>query len=208
MALLPPSKKLKTAEDQDQYTMETRDISPAHLLTKIESFSRLWNHETKTLESSEFESGDYKWKVTINLDDNGHISVYLSLVGTASLPAGWEVNVIFNFFLFNHISDNYLCFRGKARRIRAINPECGFYKLITKESLKEASHGYLFKDKCVFGAEVFVIKNQPPLVQNVRAHHVSINPYKQEWKISNFSKLEGMWKSEEFCTGGYKWYLF
>ncbi|XP_057793975.1 uncharacterized protein LOC131010458 [Salvia miltiorrhiza] len=197
MAMLP-------ADDQDQYTLETRDISPVHLLTKIESFSRLWKHEIQPLESSEFESGDYKWKVTMNLDDSGDISVSLCMVGTSSLPTSWEVNAIFNFFLYNHISDNYLCFRGKARRFHAINPECGFSKLITKKSLTDVSNGFLFKDKCVFGAEVFVIKKQPPLVQTVCVHHVS-NPYKHEWKISKFSKLEGIWKSEEFSTGGYKW---
>ncbi|XP_057777958.1 uncharacterized protein LOC130996674 [Salvia miltiorrhiza] len=193
MALLP-------ADDQDEYTLETRDISPAHLLTKIESFSMLWKHEIKTLESSEFESGGYKWKVRMNFDKSGDISANLCMVGTSSLPRGWEVNAIFNLFLYNHISDNYLCFRGKARRFHAINPECGFSKLITKESM---TNGYLFKDKCVFGAEVFVMK-KAPLIQNVCVHNVS-NPYKHEWKISQFSKLQGIWKSEEFSTGGYKW---
>ncbi|XP_057793963.1 uncharacterized protein LOC131010449 [Salvia miltiorrhiza] len=172
MALFP-------ADDQVKYTLKTRDISPVHLLTEIESFSRLWKHKIEPLESSEFESGDYK----------------------CSLPTGWEMNAIFSFFLYNHISDNYLCFRGKARRFHAINPECGFSKLITKESM---TNGYLFKDKCVFGAEVFVMKKHAPLVQTVCVHHVS-NPYKHEWKISQFSKLQGIWKSEEFSTGGYKW---
>lgn len=79
---------------------------------------------------------------------------------------------------------------------------------MSKKSLTKACNGYLFKDKCVFGAEVFVIKEQPlcPLIEKVSMLKVS-HPYKHDWKISEFSKMEEIWKSEEFFAGGYNWYL-
>ncbi|KAH6778363.1 hypothetical protein C2S52_006104 [Perilla frutescens var. hirtella] len=137
------------------------------------------------------------------IDDN--ISVYLAMVGTTTLPAGWEVNAFFNFFLYNHISDNYLCFRGKTRRFHAINSEWGYSKLISKKLLTDPSNGYLFNDNCVFGAEVFVIKKEPAV------EHVSLLDFtaqcKHQWEISEFSKQENVWSSEEFFAGGYNWQI-
>ncbi|XP_070055492.1 uncharacterized protein [Nicotiana tomentosiformis] len=65
-----------------------------------------------------FEAGGYKWKMIIYPDGNGsekgseHISVYLAISETSSLPSGWEVNAMFTFFLFNQLCDNYLTVRG------------------------------------------------------------------------------------------------
>ncbi|KAM3380908.1 hypothetical protein P3S68_006481 [Capsicum galapagoense] len=62
--------------------------------------------------------GGYKWKMIIypngNTRDNesGHISVYLAISGTSSLPAGWEVNAIFTFLMFNQLCGNYLSVLG------------------------------------------------------------------------------------------------
>lgn len=33
-------------------------------------------------------------------------------LGLSSLPAGWEVDAIFTFFLFNQLCDNYLAVQG------------------------------------------------------------------------------------------------
>lgn len=77
---------------------------------------------------------------------------------------------------------------------------------MTNKSLTEPRNGYISKDKCVFGAEVFVIKRQP-VIENVCVLNLS-QPYKHEWKIPEFSKLGSIWYSEEFFAGGYNWYLF
>nr|XP_009781343.1 PREDICTED: uncharacterized protein LOC104230272 [Nicotiana sylvestris] len=54
-----------------------------------------------------------------------HISVYLAISGTSSLPSGWEVNAMFTFFLFNQFCDNYLAVRGKLSE-----PVCSLYYLL------------------------------------------------------------------------------
>lgn len=42
-----------------------------------------------------------------------HISIYLELAETAgSLPTGWEVNAIINFFIYNQIEDKYFGLQG------------------------------------------------------------------------------------------------
>ncbi|KAI3459809.1 hypothetical protein Pfo_016472 [Paulownia fortunei] len=202
MALLPA--------DDEEFAMETRDASPAHFLIKIESFSLLSEYGIQKYESKEFVAGDYKWKLIIYPDghesenDGKHISVYLAMVGTSSLPVDWEVNAIFSFFLFNQISDKYLCFRGKVRRFHAMKPKWGFSKLISKKSLTDQSNGYLVDDNCVFGAEVFVNERQR-VIECVSLLKVSV-PYKRDWKISKFSKLEDVWTSEVFFSGDHHCY--
>ena len=47
-------------------------------------------------------------------DGQDHISMYLEMVDTSSLPAGWEVNAIINFFIYDRIRDKYVGFQGIA----------------------------------------------------------------------------------------------
>ncbi|KAK3220056.1 hypothetical protein Dsin_014026 [Dipteronia sinensis] len=88
-----------------------RNAPPSHYMIKIESFSLLQT-SVNVFSSEEFDVGGYKWKMSIyptgNYSRNGedHISVYLELVQTSSLPAGWEVNVITKFFIFNSCRTN------------------------------------------------------------------------------------------------------
>ncbi|KAI8025774.1 hypothetical protein LOK49_LG02G03330 [Camellia lanceoleosa] len=45
---------------------------------------------------------------------NGHISLYLAIAETKTLPLGWEVNANFKLFVYNHIQDKYLTIQGIA----------------------------------------------------------------------------------------------
>ncbi|XP_049414550.1 uncharacterized protein LOC125877246 [Solanum stenotomum] len=191
--------------------MEVRDASPAHYLLKIESFSLLSESGIDKFESNEFEAGGHKWRMIVypdgNTDENGsgHISVYLAISGTTSLPANWEVNAIFTFFLFNQLRDNYLSVRGKMRRFQSFKCLWGLAKFISHNTFKEASNGYLVNDKCVLGAEIFVVQRQA--IGECLSMVKSTDSFKREWKICNFSKLGENWVSEEFTVGGYKWKL-
>ncbi|KAM3281210.1 ubiquitin C-terminal hydrolase 12 [Capsicum chacoense] len=90
------------------------DASPARYLMKIESFSSLSENGFLKYESNEFESCGYKWKMIIHPvgDGEGHISLYLAIVGTSSLHADWEVNASFSFLIFDQIHDNYTVMKG------------------------------------------------------------------------------------------------
>ncbi|EYU41031.1 hypothetical protein MIMGU_mgv1a026270mg, partial [Erythranthe guttata] len=193
-------------------SMETREVSPAHFVIKIESFSLLDKCGIKKYETNEFVAGEYKWKLIIypNGDDDennaDYISIYLAMVGTSTtslLPANWEVNAVFNILILNQSSGNYL-FSGGARRFQAMKLEWGFSKFISKEILLDPTNGYLINDNCVFGAEVFVVKSESAATECLSLKNVVI-PYTHDWNITNFSKLENSCALEEFVVGGHNW---
>ncbi|XP_015159819.1 MATH domain and coiled-coil domain-containing protein At3g58210-like [Solanum tuberosum] len=74
------------------------------------------------------------------------------------------------------------------------------------KTFREPSNGNLVNDKCVFGVDVYIIKNHgvgeclSPLFNETKS-------YKHEWKISEFTKLKNIVYSQEFTIGGYKWKL-
>ncbi|XP_042987384.1 uncharacterized protein LOC122315280 [Carya illinoinensis] len=92
----------------------TRNLPPAHYTFQVKNFSIV-----KTIdkcESAQFEVGGYQWKLVLHpnqnrngKDQNGHISLYLSIEDTDELSHGWEVNTYIKFFVFDQIRDKYLC---------------------------------------------------------------------------------------------------
>ncbi|KAL3819434.1 hypothetical protein ACJIZ3_005339 [Penstemon smallii] len=205
MALIPHN-----LNDEDEVTVETREVSPSHLLFKIESFSLLSKNGIDKYESTEFLAGDYKWKLIFypnghesGDDDDDNIAVYLAVADTSSLPPRWEFNAVFSIFLYNQKYDNFLSMRGRTRRFHAVKQEWGFPKFISKKSLIDPSNGYLVNDNCVFGAEVFVIKSQG-VVECLSMPKVA-KSFQRSWRISQFSKLEKEWVSDEFLFGDHVW---
>ncbi|GFQ02802.1 ubiquitin carboxyl-terminal hydrolase 12 [Phtheirospermum japonicum] len=124
------------------------------------------------------------------------------MADTSALPANWEVNAVFSICLYNHISGNYRYAIGRTRRFHALKTEWGFSKFISKTDLTHPSNGYLIDDKCVFGAEVFVNKNKA-VTECLSLKNITISPYRRKLKISNFSKLNYKWTTDEFTAGGY-----
>ncbi|KAL3627651.1 hypothetical protein CASFOL_029014 [Castilleja foliolosa] len=193
--------------------LETREASPAHFLIKIDSFSLLDKHGIQRLETRESMAGGYKWRLviypnghgTVN-DGKGYVSVYLAIINTTALPSNWEVNATISICLFNHFSGNYRFSQGRARRFHVLNQEWGFSKFISKKDLIDPSNGYIVDDKCVFGAEVFVNENKA-VTECMFFKCVDKDPYKQKFKISNFSTLKGEIHSEKFTFGGREWMI-
>ncbi|KAJ0100392.1 hypothetical protein Patl1_21010 [Pistacia atlantica] len=93
-----------------------RDAPPSHYLLKINSFSSFSN--INKFISENFDAGGFQWKLFLypNGDKEnhgkGHISVYLELAEMSSLSIGWEINVIFNFFVFDQLQDKYVTMQG------------------------------------------------------------------------------------------------
>ncbi|PHT53997.1 hypothetical protein CQW23_08459 [Capsicum baccatum] len=135
-------------------------------------------------------------------DGEGHISLYLAIVGTSSLHADWEVKASFSFLIFDQIHDNYIVMKGMERRFRNIKTEWAYLKCISHETFKDPSKGYLVNDKCIFGVDVYVIKNQG--IGECLLSLNGVKPYKHEWKINEFTKLKSYVYSEEFTVEGYK----
>lgn len=191
-----------------------RDVPPAHYSLKIESLSLFRNTTNENYESGAFESGGYKWKLSLypngnkKRNVNDHISLYLAIADTNTLPLGWEANVNFKFFVFDHIRDIYLTIQEVgSRRFHRTKTEWGFDQFLPLNTFNNASNGYLHDDCCVFGAEVFVIRQsskgecvsfvKPPAYNNTCT-----------WKVDKFSAFhEESLLSEEFHIGEHKWRL-
>ncbi|KAK2650733.1 hypothetical protein Ddye_018222 [Dipteronia dyeriana] len=118
------------------------DAPPAHYTLKIQLFSILVSTSGQKYESAEFEAGGYR-KLVLHPNGNksknvkDHLSLYLAMSNTSSLRLGWEVYAVFRVF--------FLLDQNKFLPLKAFN---------------DASNGYLVEDTCVFGAEVFVIKER------------------------------------------------
>ncbi|KAI8554619.1 hypothetical protein RHMOL_Rhmol05G0112000 [Rhododendron molle] len=192
-----------------------RDAQPAHYLFKIESFSILSEEKIEKYESDDFEVGGYKWGLCFYPNGNkkrngdGHISLYLVIRDTDELPPGWEVNVQFKFFVFDHVRDKYLTVQDadcRTRRYHQMRTEWGISKLISLDTFKKSTNGYLLDDSCVLGVEVFVTKYAGKgeclsMIKEPRG-----NTY--TWKVDNFSAISMQYlRSEEFNIGGRNWKL-
>ncbi|KAL7097621.1 hypothetical protein ACP275_10G156200 [Erythranthe tilingii] len=200
------------SSDGEEFTAETRQHVSPHFLTKIESFSLLSEYGIEKYETRLFESRDYKWRLIIYPDGNesqdkgNHVSVYLTMADTSSLPVDWEIDAIFTIFLYNQISDKYLGYRVNWRRFNETKFKWGFHKLISKKKLRDQSNGYLVHDNLVLGAEVFVCKRQQRVTESITLHRPTKSPQKREWKIEGFSKLgNDPWFSEEFTIRSFDW---
>ncbi|KAF6150269.1 hypothetical protein GIB67_033968, partial [Kingdonia uniflora] len=150
------------------------------------------------------EARGYKWKLAIypngNKCGNGsdHLFLYLVLVDKSSFGLNKEVVVTFNLFQFDQFRDKYLSVQGERcfHRVKT----WGFDQFISLKIFNDPSCGYLIKDICVFGAEVFFIKSTE------RGECVSMteNPIavKHAWKIDNFSNIKCLrYHSEEITSG-------
>ncbi|KAJ8900321.1 hypothetical protein K2173_024961 [Erythroxylum novogranatense] len=149
----------------------TRDIHPEHYSIRISRFSLLAERQEK-YESYPFEAGGYKWRLLLYpkgnskcFDSKGYISLYLAIQDTDSFPKQWEVYVDFKVLVFDHIHNNYSVFQDLGvKRFHELKTVFGFNKLLSLEAFNDVRNGYLDDDSCIFGAEVFVIK-QPTVYE-------------------------------------------
>ncbi|XP_042492847.1 uncharacterized protein LOC122072317 [Macadamia integrifolia] len=201
--------------NQDGVTrMMTQEI-PTHFTVKIEEFSLLSKASIERYETSEFEAGGYKWKLSLypngnrNKNEKDNLSLYLSMAETKTLPRGWEVSVNFRLFLLDQIRDNYLMVQDSkvtGRRFHAMKIEWGFEQFISLKSFMDASNGYLIGDTCVFGAEVFVCKERSIGKGECLTMIKDSIATKTNWRIENFSKLDNeYYESKTFNAGDQKW---
>ncbi|KAM7481253.1 hypothetical protein LguiB_005836 [Lonicera macranthoides] len=184
-----------------------RDIPPAHNTFKIESFSNLLKSNVPKHQSDKFWANGFNWRVSVypkgrNNGSEDYVSMYLEIVDTHTLTQNWEVYVNYKLFVYDQLKDKYYTIQdadSKIRRFGSTRTEWGFNKFISFQTLTNASKGYNQDDACVFGAEVFVIK-QSGLMEDVTTY---------TWKVENFSTIKDKecHYSNTFLVHGYSWYL-
>ncbi|KAH9684092.1 TRAF-like family protein [Citrus sinensis] len=179
------------------------------------NFSASSDTSVEKYESGDFEAGGYKWKLILYPAGNKsknvkeHISVYLAMENTSSLPHGWEVYAVFRLFLLDQDKDNFLILQdamGAERRFHRLKREWGFDEFIPIKAFNDASNGFLLEDTCVFGAEVFVSKERSTGEGECLSMIKDAPSIKHVWRIENFSKLRSeCCDSQVFSSGDQKW---
>ncbi|XP_022775874.1 uncharacterized protein LOC111317724 [Durio zibethinus] len=199
----------------EKLTVTMRNVAPAHYTLEIESLPFLKEILSKTglhsYESPEFQASGYKWRLILYPEGDkqrggeGHISLYLEIVGIQNLGRPWEIDALLNFFVFDASWAQYKSFQdGRVKRFNAVNKERGFSRLLTLAEFYDTSNGYLSHgDRCKFGVEVFVIKSEGKGERFFTMDNLSKNVY-----VEKFYELhKGGRYSKEFTIGDYKWKL-
>ncbi|KAJ1412638.1 TRAF-like [Sesbania bispinosa] len=122
---------------------EGRKAPPSQYTFKIESFSWLSKASVEKCASEEFEAGGYKWSLSIFPTGNtkgggqGHVSIYLVLMDTSSLPVDWEVNAIVNFSVYNFLDDEYVITQEKYESESFVGGDYGWKLLLYPNGVVE-----------------------------------------------------------------------
>ncbi|XP_050211997.1 uncharacterized protein LOC126662148 [Mercurialis annua] len=200
------------SNEDHEISWKLRSHPPAHYTFKIENFSLLSDAKAECFHSADFEAGSYNWKLCVYPGGNkkknggGYISLYLVLSKSNQLAFNQEVNVTFKLFVYDYIRNKYWNLQDETvRRFCGIRSKWGFDKLLSLTHFKNKSNGYLMEDCCIFGAEIFVIKNASKGECLSMVKTPAYNTY--TWTIENFSKLDSLelTNSKVFAIGGSKW---
>ncbi|XP_038697160.1 ubiquitin carboxyl-terminal hydrolase 12 isoform X1 [Tripterygium wilfordii] len=123
----------------------------------IENFSRL---NAKKHYSDIFIVGGYKWRVLIFPKGNNvdHLSMYLDVADSATLPYGWSRYAQFSLAIVNQIHNKYSIRKDTQHQFNARESDWGFTSFMPLSDLYDPSRGYLVNDTVVVDAEVAVRK--------------------------------------------------
>ncbi|CAJ2632168.1 unnamed protein product [Trifolium pratense] len=124
---------------------------------KIENFSRL---KVNKIYSEPFIIGGYPWRILLfskGINNNGYLSIFLEAFKTAYMSEGWSRDVKFKLLLFNQLDSNMTITKESNDDFNANEVDWGFKSFMTLTEFCEK--GFLEKDTCIVGAEVFVCKS-------------------------------------------------
>ncbi|OMP08754.1 TRAF-like family protein [Corchorus olitorius] len=130
----------------DGIVRSATNIRRSHFTLKIGSYTMVCE-ELEKYESDIFEVGGYKWSLSFYPKGNsksggeGHISLFLKVAETSTLPCGWEVLAEFKFFVFDQLRDSYLTIQeGGVRRFQEIKTEWGIARMECFNLIKNPSN--------------------------------------------------------------------
>ncbi|XVE58687.1 hypothetical protein DITRI_Ditri04bG0188900 [Diplodiscus trichospermus] len=143
-------------------------------------------------ESADFEADGYQLKLVLypygneKRNGNGHISLFLAISDkNLFLSSGWEVNVTYTFFVFNHVHDNYLVIPdGSMRRFHGLNTE---YELLV---IKASGKGEMFSVVKDPENNIFTwkLENYSTLLNDMPIYSEVFTAGLCQWKLSVYPK--------------------
>ncbi|KAL1200749.1 Ubiquitin C-terminal hydrolase 12 [Cardamine amara subsp. amara] len=197
-----------------------REKRPSSKIVTITSFSVI-KGRGEPYESSVFEVAGYKWRLVLYVNGNskdggnGHISLYVRIEETESLPRGWEVSVDLKLFVRNAKQLKYLTVTdGLVKRFNDAKKEWGFGQFIPLSTFYNTNEGYIVQDTVSFGAEISIVNPAEisivnPAEQQEKVTFISNPPDNVfTWKILRFSTLKDQYYySDDFLVGDRYWRL-
>ncbi|XP_058740731.1 MATH domain and coiled-coil domain-containing protein At3g58210-like [Vicia villosa] len=131
---------------------------------KVENFSKY--NTILDVYSEPFIIGGYPWEIIFNQRGyeyacEGDLSIFLSAVETANMSEGWSRHVRFKLFLVNQIESNESIIPEEDEvEFNANSSIWGTECFVTSSELHDPLCGFLVKDTCIIGAEVFICNSK------------------------------------------------
>lgn len=149
----PMEAQAETASTVDAQSVD--DPPSARFTWTIENFTRL---NTKKLYSDTFYVGGYKWRVLIFPKGNNvdHLSMYLDVADSATLPYGWSRYAQFSLSVVNQIHNKFTVRKDTQHQFNARESDWGFTSFMPLSELYDPGRGYLVNDTCIVEADVAV----------------------------------------------------
>ncbi|KAL4388188.1 hypothetical protein GQ457_09G027710 [Hibiscus cannabinus] len=129
------------------------DDSPSGRFTwTIKNFSKL---NTKKLYSDIFFTGGYKWRILIFPKGNNvdHLSMYLAVADSTTLPYGWSSYTQFSLAVCNQIHNKYTIIKDTQHLFNERESDWGFTSFMPLGELYDPHRGYLVNDTVIVEAE-------------------------------------------------------
>ncbi|CAN6465077.1 unnamed protein product [Victoria cruziana] len=152
MEVVAQGETISTAENQ-----QVEEPPSTRFTWTIENFSRL---NVKKYYSDVFIVGGYKWRILIFPKGNNvdHLSMYLDVADSATLPYGWSRYAQFSLAVINQIHSKYSIRKDTQHQFNARESDWGFTSFMPLSELYDPGKGFLVNDTCVVEAEVAVRK--------------------------------------------------
>uniref|UniRef100_A0A7N0UUN3 ubiquitinyl hydrolase 1 n=1 Tax=Kalanchoe fedtschenkoi TaxID=63787 RepID=A0A7N0UUN3_KALFE len=146
------------AQPEPQTAVENQSVEDpqtSRFTWTIDNFSRL---NTKKHYSDIFTVGGYKWRVLIFPKGNNvdHLSLYLDVADSATLPYGWSRHAHFSLSVVNQVYNKYSIRKETQHQFNARESDWGFTSFMPLGELYDPSRGYLVNDTVIVEAEVLV----------------------------------------------------
>ncbi|KAI5578143.1 hypothetical protein POPTR_008G012600v4 [Populus trichocarpa] len=154
----PQPMEVAQAETATAVDAQSVDDPPSARFTwTIDNFSRL---NAKKLYSDVFVVGGYKWRILIFPKGNNvdHLSMYLDVADSATLPYGWSRYAQFSLTVINQLHQKYSIRKDTQHQFNARESDWGFTSFMPLGELYDPGRGYLVNDTCVVEADVAVRK--------------------------------------------------
>ncbi|CAN1258520.1 Ubiquitin C-terminal hydrolase 12 [Linum perenne] len=152
----PQPMEVTPAEPAATADAQSVDDPPSGRFTwTIGNFKRL---NTKKLYSDVFVVGDYKWRILVFPKGNNvdHLSMYLDVADSSTLPYGWSRYAQFSLTVVNQIHQKGSVRKETQHQFNARESDWGFTSFMPLGELYDPSRGYLVSDTCIIEADVAV----------------------------------------------------